>query len=80
MKLPRDQWIQYDFVLKEPNIVSFTAKRCELKPGVKLDPNLKPMSGNVPLLMMDFFVPKTPAGKERKDPNDPNVTIIQVVS
>jgi len=81
MKLHPEKWIKCDVTLRSPSTIEFTAKRSELKPGVKLDQNLQPMMGNVPLLT-DYFQPVRLPEEEMEipDPKDPNVKVVQLVS
>jgi Fanconi-associated nuclease 1 len=76
MKLHPEKWIRCDVALNSPSTVEFVAKRSDQKIGVRLDQNLRPMKGNVPV--SDFFLPK-PKETDSKDPEDPNVTVYQVV-
>ncbi|KAF5358415.1 hypothetical protein D9756_001293 [Leucocoprinus leucothites] len=80
MKLHPEKWIKCDVILKSPSTIEFKAKRSELKPGVKLDQNYRPMMGNVPLLT-DFFQRAKPPEQEVEivDPKNPNVTVIQLL-
>lgn len=84
MKLQPEKRIVCEGVLKDPAVVAIRAKRTDQRPGVKLDSNLRPLKGNVPLLVSDFFPAKLQEKKpendpEKEDPND-NVTVIQLVS
>ncbi|KXN91395.1 hypothetical protein AN958_00657 [Leucoagaricus sp. SymC.cos] len=80
MKLHLEKWIKCDVALKSPSTVTFEARRCDFKPGVKLDQRLRPMKGSVPLLVTDFLAPKSPEKEPEKDSSEPKVTVIQVVA
>jgi len=81
MKLHPEEWIRCDVALKSPSTIEFTAKRSDLRPGVKLNQNLRPMMANVPLLTDYFHIVKPPEEEvEMPDSKDPNVKVVQLVS
>jgi len=82
MKLHPEKWIKCDVALKSPSTIEFTAKRSDLRPGVKLNQNLRPMMANVPLLTDYFQLVKPPEEEEVEMPDskDPNVKVVQLVS
>ncbi|KAF9447872.1 hypothetical protein P691DRAFT_705955 [Macrolepiota fuliginosa MF-IS2] len=68
MKLHPEKRIVCEGVLKSTTEISITAKRSDLHPGVKLDQNLRPMKGSVPLLVSDFFPVKSLGEEPEKEP------------
>lgn len=84
MKLHPEKCIVCEGVLRNPTTITITAKRSGLRPGVKLDQNLQPMNGNVPLLVSDFFpvklLEKDPEKNPEGDSTNGNPAVIQLVS
>lgn len=84
MKLHPEKWIVCDCILENPATTTITAKRSDSRPGVKLDHNLRPMKGNVPLLVSDFFSVKSPEKSHEndveEDPTGVKSCVVQLVS
>ncbi len=84
MKLHPEKRTPCEGLLKDPVVITINARRTDQRPGVKLDQNLRPLKGDVPLLLSDFFPAKLQekkpdSEKEKEGPGD-NVTVIQLVS
>jgi Fanconi-associated nuclease 1 len=55
LNLPPEERVVYDTILKNPLVTSITGKRSDEQLGLRLDQNLRPMKGNAPVPLSDFF-------------------------